>query len=64
MMIWSKIYRKIKTFLINTSIGSDEMYYFFHTSVENVSKTFCMVTFTLLSTRAFFGGLFSKMWKI
>ena len=35
-MLWVKIYRKLKNFLINTSSGRDEIYYFFHSSIEEV----------------------------
>ena len=42
MMVWLKLHLKLKPFLMNTSTGGEEMFYFFHTSIEQVSSTnFC-----------------------
>lgn len=38
MMVWLKLHLKLKPFLMNTSTGGEEMFYFFHTSIEQVSS--------------------------
>uniref|UniRef100_A0A7M5VFT2 DUF4062 domain-containing protein n=1 Tax=Clytia hemisphaerica TaxID=252671 RepID=A0A7M5VFT2_9CNID len=38
-MHWVKIYRQLKSFLISTSNGKDEIFYFFHSSVEEVNSS-------------------------